>query len=108
MSGAFSKVLSMLGMGSAAEPAELSEAYKRACRYIYYRKLCDKARFAFGMNSENGEPLPVYLEGSTMKQVQDSVVKALAAFEEHGEVSLLDKFPLLYLYLSHTFHEQAC
>ncbi|KAJ6785050.1 hypothetical protein PWT90_08768 [Aphanocladium album] len=87
MTTSFNTVLAILGVGAVAEPAEPSERCKRACKYIYYKHLSDIACAHLDKHEQDGTPLPAYLQGWSLEKLQDCVVKALAAFEEHGELT---------------------
>lgn len=79
----FDRVLQALGVRP-------TERCKRACRYEYYCRLRDRINGEIDLRHAKEHLPPEHLRGLSMAAIDNLITKALAAFEQYGEISCRD------------------
>lgn len=81
----FDRVLQVLGVRP-------TERCKRACRYEYYCRLRDRINGEIDLCHAKQHRPSEHLRGLSMAAIDNLITKALAAFEQYGEISCRDMF----------------
>lgn len=79
----FDRVLQALGVHP-------TERCKRACRYEYYCRLRDRINGEIDLCHAKERRLSEHLRGLSMAAIDNLITRALAAFEQYGEISCRD------------------